>query len=217
MSPSNTTPTQPHPPNPTPPAVPPVIAVDPPPAGTAPTPPAGFDPKAHTGLRKLAHPRKAQVDAAAAAAQELLGDSKYTERFGANAPPAQDLADALTHGVAWRRERDAANNWRRYCVAEDALAWQLALGDLESFKAAVDFARSRDPGFDQVYPNLAKLYDTTRAIARKGVATKHKKARNAAKAQPASPAAPAPGVPSPASPAGEVVTVTASPAANKPS
>ena len=154
--------------------------VDAPPENSVPTPPPGFvdiDGKEFYGL----HPKTAQVAVAPVVVAELTSSTDYESRFGATAPAAQTVANALEIAYQWRLVRTATEAWSRYVGTEDGLAWKNALTLLAQLEPLFDAAVVRDPSVATEYPGLVRFFDSPSVVARKAAATKKKAAK--AKAQ----------------------------------
>jgi hypothetical protein len=145
------------------------------PAVPTPVPPEGFIPlPAYDAVRS--RPRKAQVAAAAPVVDELRHFADYEAIFGTLVPAAKRIASVLDFAVKWRSQRDAAETWNTYVRAQDALAWEAALGLLDELKPSFQRAVARDPALAATYPRLATFFAAHKQIAQRATATKKKKA-----------------------------------------
>lgn len=152
---------------------------DPVPAEGAPSPPAGYVPtKAGRGFR----PQRAQVAIAPKAAGEIRSSTRYTEQFGTAAPDPVSVADALTNASAWSAKLQNAAAWYQYVKQQEGLAWKHALTLTDPLRVPFEFHLSRDATVGQELPSVAKFFAAAKDTAKKGVATKKRKAAEKAAA-----------------------------------
>jgi hypothetical protein len=152
---------------------------NPPPKVGAPVTPTDWKPSKWVGPREGTRPTATQVDAADPAAAELQKSTTYVEDFGANAPPAGQVAQNLLTSSQWRGEWETARNWLAYCSEQRRLWEDQSLADVAALKPAWDYAVSRDPSVAKRYPSTKLLVGARSEVAARAGAKR--KAANAAK------------------------------------
>ena len=176
-------------------ALAPVGGAHPLPTVSAPTPPVGWVPVKLGSNRNVAPPLKAQVDQAAAAAEELRASRAYAEFLGDKVPPGDGLADALEFSAHWSREVVAAEAWAAFAKSQAHLAWTFTLGQLEAVKAPLALESARDPKFANELLAFKSLVTARTSSAKRAVANREARivrASTKATTKPTTPPAPAP-------------------------
>jgi hypothetical protein len=163
---------------------------NPPPTVGAPATPTGWKKSKWVSPKEGTRPTATQVEAAAPAAAELQKSTTYVADFGANAPPAAQVAQNLVTASKWRDEWSKAKDWLDYCVEQRQVWGDASLADVATLKPAYDYAVTRDPTVAKRYPSTKLLVGARSEVAVRAAA--RRKANKAAKEQPAAPTAPSP-------------------------
>jgi hypothetical protein len=176
-----------------------------PPTVGAPATPTGWTKSKWVKPREGLRPMTTQSDATAPAAAELQRSTTYVADFGANAPPAAEVAQNLLSASAWRAEWEKAGQWLAYCTEQRRIWEDKSLEDVATLKPAYDYAVTRDPTVAKRYPSTKLLVGARSEVSTRAAA--RKKAGEAAKAQQAA-ASVAPSPPGGAAPAAVAKSTT---------
>ena len=172
-----------------------------PPDVTIPVPPAGFVP-VNFKLYRGSFPRLGQIVAAPGAIVELESSTSYAMVFGTVVPPASQLASELTVATQWTALRIRIEAYLEYVRSNEAITWKTGLSDLDKLGQSFDLVAAQNPSLLAGFPELSKLLDVPKVIAKAAAATRARntKAAKVAKgssvtsaATPATPAAAATG------------------------
>ncbi len=155
---------------------------DPLPTALAPVPPSTTDaPVTRVEARRGAVPRKAQVEGAPRAAEELReAADTYAEIFGARVPASTTVADSLEYAAGWSTALAAANRWRAYCASQYRLAWGHSLGLIERLQPT---AQAPGSTAEAELPELTAVIAARTPSAKRAAATRREKKKAAADAQ----------------------------------
>ena len=149
--------------------------VKPPPNVTIPSPPAGFvpaNPKDYRGYR----PTSSELSAVPDAVMELQSFANYATVFGSTAPSVSDLTQALDASLAWTALLADSHDWESYVKSQEGMGWMATLALVEKLKAPFALATANDPSLASRYPSLARLLGAAKVIAKRGAASKARKA-----------------------------------------
>lgn len=167
-----------------------VTVTDPVPTTVAPSPPTTY---VATKLGRGFRPQRAQIAIAPKMASELRASATYAEQFGAGAPAAASVADALVNAGGWSGTRQNAQAWYNYARQQENLAWKHAFGLTDTLRVPFEFGEARDATIGEALPSTAKFFGATKESGKKAAATRKKnRAEKAALAAQAPPAAPPP-------------------------
>ena len=165
--------------------------VKPPPDVKAPAVPAGFvrsNPKDYRGFR----PKDSELAVIPDVIVELAQFDDYESVFGRTAPAVLSVIQALEAASQWTALLSGASDWDAYVRSQEGMAWKDTLTLVDKLKGPFELASAHDPSIAARYPALARLVAAAKVIAKRGVATRKRRASEKAKEHGAQPKPPAP-------------------------
>jgi hypothetical protein len=154
---------------------------DSPPKVTLPSVPTDFTEPMMRTFRGL-YPNKIELAEMPDAEAELRGFPDYASIMGSATTPAEDFANALELGRAWRKLRDESAAWDTYVKAQDAKAWKTAMAMLDDVRPIFQRAAQKNTALVLVYPALTALFDGTKMMAKASASARAAKAKSDAAA-----------------------------------
>ena len=149
--------------------------VKPPPDVTIPSVPPGFVPsntKDYRGFR----PKSSELAVVPDVVLELQRFDDYDSVFGRTAPPVSDVSQALEASAQWTAQLADSSDWIGYVKSQEGMTWKDTLVLVDKLKAPFELAGAHDPTLLSRYPALARLLGAAKVIAKRGAATKTRKA-----------------------------------------
>ncbi len=128
------------------------------------------------------HPTKNEIIAAPLALRDLGNFTDYETVLGSLAPAEPGLAGKLSVAISWRSLRNESQAWLAYVNAQDAIAWKVTLEALDELKPIFLIAVAKNPELAGTYPGLSQMFNASKVVAAKALATKKKAAQAEAKA-----------------------------------
>ncbi|HEY1959972.1 MAG TPA: hypothetical protein VGH28_30395 [Polyangiaceae bacterium] len=121
---------------------------------------------------RLLKPIATQVSGAPGFVRELRGSKSYARDFGADAPAAADVADAVEIAAAWAAEAKNADAWAKFAQQQKEIAWNGALGLTNKLKTEWEHAVGNHPEIAASYPESGTFFGARKGVAARGLATR---------------------------------------------
>jgi hypothetical protein len=123
-------------------------------------------------LYRGSFPKLGQIVALPGAIIELESNSSYEAVFGSVVPPASQIAGELSLAAQWTALRVKIEAYLEYVRSNEVVTWKTGYADLEKLAASYDVVAEQNPSLLAGYPELTKLIDAPRVIAKAAAQTR---------------------------------------------
>jgi hypothetical protein len=141
-----------------------------------PSVPSGFVPVS-LKMYRGSFPRVGEIAALPGAIIELTNNTSYETVFGPAAPEASQLVSDFTYASQWTALRVAIEAYLEYVRSNEAITWRSSLIGLEKLNAIFQVVATQNPVLIAGFPELHKLLDVRKVIARSGAASRVRNAK----------------------------------------